>query len=434
MTARMKSDRIPGAGFVFVQNGRVSLIRGYGLANVAQQRRVLPESTIWRVGSISKVFTATAAMQLVDRGLVPLDAPIDRYVRRVPIPRSYPDPVTLRQLLNHTAGFDEIRPGTQAQTQGGLLPLDQFLNGRLVRVRPPGRTTAYSTYGITLVGEMIEEVSGLTYANFLQRNIWQPLGMKRSEIDVPTALQGDVAMGYEISGDSLVSQPWEWYHTAPASSITATVADMGRFLIAHLPPAGVAGARILSDSALREMHRQQITMHPSIPGYALGFNEDYVGDLRVLEHGGNVAGFSALMVLIPNEDAGFFVVNHLEGSRLRDDLKWLLLERFFPPAKHRRQVPTTLPPVENVQPERFAGRYIPLTSCFSCQPVRAGSVMTVAAHADGTLEFAGGRWIAVDSLRFVRANGSGYIVFRADSGGAIRELFAGGFWAWQKVQ
>src|SRR5688572_7083285 len=242
ITARMRDERIPGAGFVFVQNGRVTVIRGYGLANVAQQRRVLPESTIWRVGSISKVFTATAVMQLVDRGTVKLDAPIETYLRRVAIPRTYPDPVTVRQLLNHTAGFDEVRPGTQALTRDGLLPLDQFLNERLVRVRPPGRTTAYSTYGITLAGEMLEEVSGLTYETFLRRHIWEPLGMRRSGIDVPTTLQGDVAVGYEIRGDSLVPQPWEWYHTAPASSINSTVADMGHFLIAHLTPAGAATA------------------------------------------------------------------------------------------------------------------------------------------------------------------------------------------------
>ena len=433
MTARMASDRIPGAGFVFVQHGRVLMSRGYGLANAAQQRPVLPESTIWRVGSISKVFTATAVMQLVDRGAVKLDAPIETYVRRVAVPRTYAEPVTVRQLLNHTAGFDEV-PGRQAPTRAGLLPLDQFLNGRLVRVRPPGRTTAYSSYGITLAGEMIEEMSGMTFENFLQRNIWEPLGMRRSGIDVPASFQGDVAIGYEIRGDSLVEQPWEWYHTAPASSINATIADMGRFLIAHLSPVGAAAARILSDSALSEMHRQQVAMHPSIPGYALGFNEDFIGGLRVLEHGGNMAGFSALMVLIPSENAGLFVVHHFEDSRLRNDLKWLLLERFIPSAKQRLDVPGTLPPVEKVQPERFAGRYIPLTSCFSCQPIRAPGVLTVTANADGTLQLFGGRWIAVDSLRLVRESGSGYIVFRPDSTGAVRELFAGGFWAWQKLQ
>jgi CubicO group peptidase (beta-lactamase class C family) len=434
MTARMNSERIPGAGFVFVENGRVSMIRGYGYADVAQRRLVDPESTIWRVGSISKVFTATAVMLLVDRGAVQLDAPVDRYVHRVPIPATYAEPVTVRQLLNHTAGFDEIRPGTQTQTRDSVLSLDRFLTGRLVRIRPPGRTTAYSTYGITLAGEMIEEVAGVRYESFMQRNIWEPLGMRRASINVPAALQKDVAIGYELRGDSLVAQPWEWYHTTPASSINATVADMGRFLLAHLRPARAGTARILSDTALREMHRRQIAMHPSVPGYALGFNEDQIGALRVLEHGGNMAGFSALMVLIPSENAGFFVVNQFEGSRLRDDLKWLLLERFFPAAKQRRPVPGTLPPVETVRPARFAGRYIPLVSCFSCQPIRAGSVMTVSANADGTLQFAGGRWIAVDSLRFVKDSGSGYIVFRADSTGAVKELFAGGYWGWQKVQ
>ena len=434
MTARMSSDRIPGAGFVFVKNGRALVTRGYGLANVAEQRRVVPEATIWRVGSISKVFTATALMQLVDRGAVKLDAPVDSYVRRTAIPRTYADPVTVRQLLNHTDGFDEIRPGTQAATRDGVLPLDEFLKARLVRVRPPGRTTAYGTYGITLAGELIEEVSGVPFEDFLRRNIWEPLGMTRSSINVPAALQRDVAIGYELGGDSLNAQHWEWYHTTPASSVNATVVDMGRFMMAHLRSARPGVARILSDSARREMHRQQITMHPSIPGYALGFNEDFAGGLRVLEHGGNMAGFSALMVLIPDEDAGFFIVNHFEGSRLRDDLKWLLLERFFPSAKQRRPVPATLPSVQEVKPERFAGSYIPLWSCFSCQPPRAASAITVTANADGTLQFAGGRWIAVDSLRFVRQNGTGYIVFRADSTGAIRELFAGGFWAWQKVQ
>jgi len=216
--------------------------------------------------------------------------------------------------------------------------------------------------------------------------------------------------------------------------VNATVADLGRFMLAHLEPRSKTHQRVLSDTALHEMHRQQITMHPSIPGFAVGFYEDYVGDLHVLEHGGNVAGLSSLMVLIPTERAGFFVVNHFEGSRLRDDLKWLLLERFYPAARQRRPVPTTLPSIAEVQPERFAGDYIPLTSCFSCQPVRAQSVMTVTANQDGTLGFAGGRWIAVDSLRFVKDNGSGYIVFRADSSGTIDELSAGAFYAWQKIQ
>jgi len=431
MAAEMGRERIPGAGFVFVQNGRVVYQRGYGLANVAQARSAVPDSTIWRIGSISKLFTATAVMQLVDRGLIDLDAPVERYVRRVNIPHTYPDPVTVRQLLDHTAGFDEIRPGTQAATPDSVLPLDRFLQSRLVQVRPPGGTIAYSTYGITLAGEMVEEVSGMPFEAYLRRNIWAPLGMTRTMIDVVG--EANVATGYEITGDSAIAQPWEWYHTIPASSVNATVADMARFLVAHLGLGAAGGARILSERSAGEMQRQQVTMDPAIPGYALGFNEDYVGGLRVLEHGGNMAGFSSLMVLIPSVQAAFFVVNQVEGSNLRDNLKWSLLERFFPAARARHPVPATLPPIAQVQPARFAGKYIPLTSCFSCQPIRAGSVMTVAVNDDGTLAFAGGRWVAVDSLRFVKDSGTGYIVFRRDSSGSVRELFAGAFWGWQKL-
>jgi CubicO group peptidase (beta-lactamase class C family) len=410
----------------------VLLSRGYGLADVARKRPVVPESTIWRIGSISKVFTATAVMQLVDRDSIELDAPVSRYVHRATIPSTYPDPVTVRQLLDHTAGFDEIRPGTQAPTQAEVLPLAAFLEDRLVQVRPPGRTIAYSTYGITLAGELVEEVSGMPFEDFLARNVWEPLGMTRSSITVPSALQEDVAIGYEVDSDTLVPQRWEWYHTIPASSVNATIDDMARFLIAHLER-DTDGARILRRGAWDEIHRQQVTMHPSIPGFAVGFYEDFVGGLRVLEHGGNMAGFSAHLVLIPEARAGFFVVNHLEGSRLRDNLKWAILERFFPRARERRPVPSP-PPADEVRAERFAGRYAPLTSCWSCEPMRVPSLMEVVANDDGTLNCVGGRWIAVDSLRFVRENGSGYIAFRADTTGAISELFAGSFWGWQKLR
>ncbi len=429
--AEMASQHIPGAAFVFVQNGRVVLERSYGMADIEHDRPV-DTHTIWRIGSISKVVTATAVMQLVDRGQVELDAAVDRYVHRVTIPNTYPDSVTVRHLLTHTAGFDEIRPGTQAASEDGILPLAAFLGDKLVRVRPPGRVIAYSTYGITLAGELVEEVSGVPFETYVKQNIWVPLAMEHACIAVPQAWEHHVARGYEVDGDSAVAQAWEWYHTAPASSINATVSDMARFMIAHLGGGAMGKARILSGNAEAEMQRRQITMDPDLPGYALGFNEDFVGGLRVIEHGGNMAGFSAQMVLIPDANAGFFVVNHVEGSTLRDILKWTLLPRFFARAREHKPVPPPPDPA-SVRAERFAGRYAPLTSCWSCNPVRVSSLLPVIANDDGTLAFAGGRWVAVDSLRFVNDRGSGYIAFRADSAGAIQYVFAGAFWGFQKI-
>jgi len=425
-------DKIPGAGFALVRDGEVVYSRGYGLAEIDGARKVSPDTTIWRIGSISKVFTATAVMQLVDRQLVDLDAPVTRYVKRVAIPSTFDEPVTVRQLLSHTAGFDEIRTATQAATQAEVLSLSAFLEGHLVRVRPPGRTIAYSTQGITLAGELIEEVTKTPFETYLQQNIWGPLGMRRSSITVPAAMQPDVAVGYEVKGDALVAQPWEWYNTTPASSVNATVADMTKFILAHLEGGRLGSARLFSSQAAAEMQRQQVTMHPSMPGFALGFYEDFARLQRVLEHSGNMAGFSALMLLIPDARTGFFIVNQRENSKLRDDVKWAILEKFFPLAKQRRPVPP-LPAPETVHAEQYAGRYVPLWSCFSCQPIRAPSVMTLTANADGTLSFAGGRFIRVDDLLFMHDDGSGYITFRRDATGAIREVFAGGFWGWQKL-
>ena len=433
ITAEMEREKLPGAGFVFVQNGKIVWSRGYGLADVERGRKVSPDATIWRIGSISKAVTATAVVQLADRGKIDLDAPVSRYVKRVAIPSTYPEPVTVRHLLTHTAGFDEIRPGTQAETREEVLPLDRFLDGRLVRVRPPGKTIAYSTYGITLAGLLVEEVSGVPFETYLRQNIWEPLGMTRSSIDVPPSLQGDVAIGYEIEKDSVVPQPWEWYHTTPASSVNGTLTDMGRFMIAHLQGGAAGGTRVWSQKASNEMMRRQVTMDRAIPGYGLGFGEDFVGKQRVVEHGGNMAGFSSLMVLIPEARAGFFVVNHREGSGLRDHLKAAILERFFPAARERYAVPTTLPDPETVKARRFAGEYGALTSCWSCTPPRVWGTMSVVANEDGTLKFAGKRWVWVDGLRFVREGGTGHIAFREDEKGEIRELHAGSYWGWQKL-
>ncbi|HEX6942531.1 MAG TPA: serine hydrolase domain-containing protein [Gemmatimonadaceae bacterium] len=424
----------PGVSFVFVQDGRIVLMRGYGLADIARNRKVDPETTVWRIGSISKTFTATAVMQLVDRGEVDLDAPVDRYIHRVSIPKTFPEPITPRHLLTHTAGLDEIRPGTQAPTREEVLPLARFLETKLVRIRPPGRTIAYSTYGITLAGEMVEEVSQTDIETYFRTNIWDPLGMKHASINVPKDQQDNVAIGYEFEDNKRVPQAWEWYHTTPASAINATTADMARYLMMHLEGGVLDGKRVLSRRAIDEMDKQQITMDPSIPGYALGFNEDFVGDLRVLEHGGNMAGFSALMVMIPSRRAGFFVVNQMEGSALRDNLKWGLLQRFFPEARKRHPVPKALPAAETVRADRFAGEYVSLVSCFTCQATRPAYTLKITANDDGTLGFAGGRWIQVDQLRFVKDSGSGYIVFRADDAGVVREIFAGAYFGWQKVQ
>lgn len=435
VTEEMERQHIPGAEFVFVKDGKVFFSKGYGFANLGRQQRVVPEQTIFRIGSISKVFTATAVVQLADRRRINLHTDVNRYLRKVWVAAIFPEPVTPADLLTHTAGFDEIRPGTQGPSAESVLPLADFLSTRLKRISPAGETIAYSTYGITLAGLLIEEVSGISFESYLAKNIWKPLGMNRTSITVPATSSNDLALGYEYVNDTNQPQAYEWYHTTPASSINSTGMDMARFIIAQLQNGRLGPARIISERAALDMHRQHATGHPKMPGVAYGFFEDDYQGLRILEHGGNMAGFSSQMVLLPDRNAGFFMVNHHEISNLRDTIKWALLERYYPP-QHPPRIPQP-PPDFNQRASLFIGTYRWNTYCRTCgpRPIPPGQSVKVTSNPDGTLSLSSAkrRWIELEPLLFIREDGGGKIAFRIDRTGKVTHMFAGGFWVFEKI-
>jgi CubicO group peptidase (beta-lactamase class C family) len=426
--AQMAKEHIPGAVFLLVQDGKVVYQRGYGFANVERIKRVDPETTIWRIGSISKVFTATAVVQLADRGRFRLTDDVNRYLTRFKVPATYPEPVTFENLLTHTAGFDEIRPGTRAETAAGVLSLGDFLATRLVRLRPPGRTISYSTYGMTLGGYLVEQVSGLGFENYLSRNIWLPLGMTRTNIVVPDSLRADLAQGYEYDDGANKLAEWEWYHTTPASSINATAADMGRFIIAHLQDGQYGNTRILSVRAARDMHRQHMTSHPKLAGFAYGFYEDHSNGERLLEHGGNVEGFSAQLTLIPARGIGFFIASQHEPASLRDVVQTALLNHYFPAPP---PTPATPMPGYGERAPRFVGTYELNQFCHTCGPDRREyPKIEVKANADGTISITGNPkpLVEVSPSFFRRVDGTGGgVAFRDDASGRV-SLLAGDSW------
>ena len=425
---QMEREHIPGAVFLLVKDGQVLYQRGYGYANVAERKPVDPEKTIWRIGSISKVFTATAIVQLADRGRIRLSDDVNIYLKRVKVPATFPEPVRVEHLLTHTAGFDEIRPGTRAETQAGMLPLADFLTGKLVRLRPPGRLISYSTYGITLGGHLIEEISGTEFETYLARNIWAPLEMRRTNITVPASLRPDLAIGYEYENGVNRLADWEWYHTTPASSINASAADMGRFMIAHLQKGRFGNSRILSEGAARDMQKQHVTSHPRLAGFAYGFYEEFTNGERLLEHGGNVEGFSAQMTLIPERGVGFFIASQHEPAALRDVVQRALLDHYFPaPLKPQRAVPMA---GYRERAPRFAGTYELNQFCHTCGPDRRVYFRTeVKSYPDGTISITGNpqRLVEVEPLFFQRVDGTGGAAFKEDATGRITTL-AGDSW------
>ena len=182
-SALVGSGAIPGAVVIVIRNGEISFKEGFGYADIGSIKPVDPAKTRFRVGSISKLFTATAVMQLVEAGKLDLNSDVNTYLRSFKIPATFPEPVTLSHVLTHTAGFDDRYLGIAVPLAQKVAPLRQYLSLHMPpRVLPPGKYFAYSNHGFALAGLVIEEVSGGSYNDYIQKHIFEPLRMTQSTL------------------------------------------------------------------------------------------------------------------------------------------------------------------------------------------------------------------------------------------------------------
>ena len=350
---------VPGAVFVAVQNGRQVLARGYGLGNVATGTPVSPTRTVFYAGSISKLITATAVVQLADRGLVDLDTDINRYLTKVQLDSVHYEPVTLRHLLTHTAGIDRRDIGMATRSRAGVMPLSEYLQSTpLPRVDPPGTAFRYSNRGIALAGLVVEEVSGQPFAAYVREHIFLPLGMTASTMDahIPDA---DEAPGYTpLRGRAgWRERPPLWFHNAPAIGLRTTAADLGRFILAHLNGGVLDGQRILSDSATAMMWARQFSPDPRLAGSGLGFRYANRMGLRIVGHRGLVNDHASILDIVPGANAGYFVACNASDCARLEPMVDELLDRFFcgeEPGRDERPLTT---PVRSAS--ELAGTYRP---------------------------------------------------------------------------
>ena len=310
IVAAMREFSVPGAALAVVREGKVERLAGYGCANIERNVPVDPRITVFHVASVSKPFVALAALQLVERGVVDLRTDVNRYLRGMQVPAAWNRPVTLHDLLTHTAGFEESFVGYAARTRADIRPLGEFLAEKLPRRGwPPGDVTGYSNYGYALAGYVVESAARTSFADYVHNAILQPLGMTRSSFaqPLPADLARDAATSYRCTPAACSPIAPEFRSAYPPGGLVTTAADMSRFLLAEL---GVAldGTRVVSDSVLRSMQTRQFTHDPALPGLTYGFAEDdYFGD-RALSHAGGASGFSSFVVLVPERALGAFLV------------------------------------------------------------------------------------------------------------------------------
>ena len=347
---------IPGAVVVVVKDGQVLTERGYGYSNLDKKTKVDPKATLFRPGSISKLFTWTALMQQVEQGKVDLNADVNKYID-FKIPPYEGKPVTVLNLMTHTPGFEEAVKDLITLGEKTAVPYDKLLkNWTPTRIYAPGTTPAYSNYGASLAGYIVERTSGEKFDDYLDHHIFGPLQMQHSTFrqPLPANLKPQMSEGY-ISGKD---KPYgfEFVNAAPAGSLSATGDDMAKFMIAHLNNGGA----ILKPQTAQLMHSRANTPFSAGDGMAHGFYETGINGLHVIAHGGDTVAFHSDLHLFLDKNVGIFISLNSAGKDgaagpLRNSFFENFADRYFPEPATAVQKPVAANAKEDA--EKLAGVY-----------------------------------------------------------------------------
>jgi CubicO group peptidase (beta-lactamase class C family) len=340
LPAALKGEGIVGASVSVVADGEIIAAQGYGHVDAADEsaHAVDAASSLFRIGSISKVFTATIVMQLVEQGELDLDSPVQDAVD-FPLTTSFAEPITMRHLLSHTAGFEDKLAGLITSPGGESISLrDAVAVDPPAQIFAPGTVPAYSNYSNGLAAYVVERITGVPFEELVQERIFDRIGMTTATMaqPLPDDRRGDMSNGYRFDGSAEV--PFEIVSPAPAGAISATAVDMGRFMLAQL---GDSAEMLMSEETLAVMHEPALTSD-DLGGLAAGpvmtlglFEHDRNGH-RTLSHGGDLTAFHAQMEIYPDDGAGIFISLNSSGIRsdsstiIRDELMADFADRYFP--------------------------------------------------------------------------------------------------------
>lgn len=312
-----KDYHLPGAVVILVKDGEIVLSEGYGYADIEKERLVSVDETLFRVGSVSKLFVWTSVMQLVEQGKIDLNEDINVYLTKFKIPDKLGKPITMLNLMNHNAGFEERAIGESVGSPDDIKPLDQYLIEHMPeRVRPPGVFAAYSNYGASLAGYVVSQVSGMAYEEYIQQNIFDLLDMKHSTFmqPLPANLQQNMAVGYSYKNGDYIPHDFEWKQSSPAGAMSATGGDMAKFMISMLNKGSFQGERILEESTAIKMQERSFTNDSRVNGIAHGFMESSMNGQHMILHGGDIFQFHTSLVLLPEENVGLYIAFNGAGG------------------------------------------------------------------------------------------------------------------------
>jgi CubicO group peptidase (beta-lactamase class C family) len=408
-----RSD-VAGAVIVVVKDNRVLFEKGYGFADADARRMVDSETTLFRLASISKLFTWTAVMQQVQLGKLDLDTNINAYLD-FHIADTWRKPITLRNLMTHTSGFEETSKNTYAPDARSMPPLGNLLKTWVPeRIYPPGQVVAYSNYGAALAGYIVERVSHERFEDYVAHHILAPLGMRHATFlqPPPAPLFADISNGYMLGSDS--ASPFEFVELRPAGGLSASASDVARFMIAHLENGAFGGNRILKPETAKLMHGEAFQADEALPGMGLGFWHLDRGGHVIVAHTGDTVLFHSGLYLVLDAHTGLFVSQNSNGNGLQLPrvVFEAFMERYFPspPSAPAPTLKTAL-----ADGRAIAGHYENSRRADSNFMVaeEVANERTISVNSDATISLSGSidpngetrRWREIAPFRWRELNG-----------------------------
>jgi CubicO group peptidase (beta-lactamase class C family) len=429
---QLKRSKIAGAVVGIVCGKRTIVLHGYGFADVASKQPVDAKKTLFRLGSLSKMLTSVAVMQLVEAKKLDLDRDVNAYLDfNIPTP---PDgvPVTLRRILTHRAGFEEQFKGQVIAPGAAVPPLGRFLKDNLpVRLFPKGDVPAYSNYGFALAGYIVERTSGEVFEQYVDTHILRPLGLVNTSFAQPLAprLASNLSRAYSDSGEP--AQPEEHYQHAPAAGLSATGEDMTLLMQFFLDPPQLEARHVLTQASYAQLLQPQEQAPPGMNRMLLGWMERSVGNVHLVGHSGETLFFRSSLAFDPDNGLGIFVAYNTPGKgniQESDALSLAVLENVFGPIAipHARWVANTTD-LRDVVGSYQAGRredssFIKFLALLDQTKVSLGPNRTIVLEGSVKPDGSPRLWKEVGPLRFAATDAPKLIAFERDADGTVRRL------------
>jgi len=436
---QLEHEDVAGATVAVVKDGKQLFTKGYGYADVKNKKLVGAEETLFRAGSVSKLFTWTAVMQLVEQGKLDLGKDVNEYLD-FKIPEAFGQPISLKNILTHTAGFEDQLKDFYT-TDKRSPNLGDYLKTHIPkRIFAPGTTPAYSNYATMLAGYVVERVSGQPFNDYIQQNIFKPLGMTRSTFaqPLPPELAPLMSNGYVLASDE--PKEFETISLFPAGGLSSSAADMSKFMLAHLQEGRLGAAQILKPETTRLMHSRAFALDPAANAMAYGFHEESRNGRRIIGHSGDAVYFHSDLHLIADAGVGFFVSYNSVGRgeiSPRTILWDAFLNRYFPAP------PFNSPTLNSAKNDAIAasGNYMSSRRSDSLLKLFAFPQATVSANEENTVSVsnmidANGkpkRWREVAPMTFRDINGQDSLIFKPDRNGGMQLILPNPSVVYQRV-